>query len=83
MYTFEKAEKVRLNNRNVNVYNVYQTKINEKSQIIETCEVPGVTVVTSRDKFITQNESNNVKVFLGRVYAKTEQEAKEAFFAEE
>jgi hypothetical protein len=82
MYTFEKAGKVSLNNRNVHVYNIYQTKINEESRIIETCEVPGVTVVTSRATLITQNESNNVKVYVGKVYAKTEQEAKERFFAE-
>jgi hypothetical protein len=82
MYTFEKTGEIRLNNRNVNVYDVYQTETKEQSDIIETCERPGVTVVTSRAKFIKCNTNIDSKIFVGRVYGKTAQEARDMFFAE-
>lgn len=82
-YIFEKVETVYLNNRKVNVYDVYKTNQQEVSEIIEQCERPGVTVVTSRTKVIKQNAESNVKIFAGKAYGKTKKEAEENFFNEE
>lgn len=98
-YIFEKCQQIRLNNRLVNVYNVYQTKIDgvteeitEESHTRQECERPGVTVVT-REEIITRraaaqkitkvNARNNVKVLIGKAYGKTKKEAENNYFMQE
>ena len=78
-YDFVKVQSVKLCGRNTNLYNVYETKQNEISEIIETCERPGVTVVTSRAKFI-KRQSGNSKIFVAQVAGKTKKEAEENFW---
>lgn len=97
MYTFEKAGKIRLNNRNLNVYEVWQTELPEltktlrhEEQTIQTCECPGFTVVTGEAtvirgqdaKILIREKETFARVFVTKVYAKNEKEAKEIFHME-
>lgn len=77
-YEFVKVEEIRRNNRNVNVYDVYQNDIEEDAEIREECERPGVTVVTGISKITRRNKID--RCFFGQTYGKNKREAEENFF---
>jgi hypothetical protein len=79
-YEFIKTESVRLNGRNVNVYNVYKNGIEEVSETVEACERGGVTVVTSEAKHIKVDAGVSARVLVGKAYGKNKIEAEHNFF---